>query len=61
MAGTGIQYLSFRGTDVAGWLNKKGVAAFVLKYRVVHSETSHPMKEKTERKMDSANVKRPYR
>ncbi|MEZ0538111.1 alpha/beta hydrolase [Fibrella arboris] len=33
------------GIDVATWLNGKGVAAFVLKYRVVHSLTSDPVAE----------------
>ena len=33
------------GIDVAKWLNKKGVTAFVLKYRLVHSLTSDPVKE----------------
>lgn len=33
------------GIDVAKWLNSKGVAAFVLKYRVVHSLTSDPVAE----------------
>ncbi len=33
------------GTDVAKWLNSKGIAAFVLKYRVVHSLTDDPVKE----------------
>jgi acetyl esterase/lipase len=33
------------GSDVAKWLNKKGVAAFVLKYRLVHSMTDDPVKE----------------
>jgi acetyl esterase/lipase len=42
------------GSDVAEWLNKKGVSAFVLLYRVVHSETTHPMQEKTDRMKDTA-------
>lgn len=42
------------GSDVAEWLNKKGVSAFILLYRVVHSETTHPMQEKTERAKDTA-------
>jgi acetyl esterase/lipase len=42
------------GSDVAEWLNKKGVSAFVLLYRVVHSETTHPMQEKNERSKDTA-------
>ncbi|WP_018618626.1 alpha/beta hydrolase [Spirosoma luteum] len=33
------------GVDVAKWLNEKGVAAFVLKYRVVHSLTNDPVGE----------------
>lgn len=33
------------GIDVAKWLNAKGVAAFVLKYRVVHSVTDDPVAE----------------
>lgn len=33
------------GSDVAKWLNKKGVTAFVLRYRLVHSVTSHPVEE----------------
>jgi acetyl esterase/lipase len=33
------------GSDVAKWLNKKGVTAFVLKYRLVHSLTDDPVKE----------------
>lgn len=33
------------GTKVAEWLNTLGVAAFVLKYRVVKSETDDPFEE----------------
>lgn len=33
------------GSEVAKWLNKKGVTAFVLKYRLVHSLTEDPVKE----------------
>jgi len=33
------------GSDVAKWLNKKGVTAFVLRYRLVHSITDDPVKE----------------
>ena len=46
------------GSDVAEWLNKKGVSAFILLYRVVHSETTHPMQEKTERMKDTARSRR---
>ena len=37
--------INSEGIDVAKWLNSKGVAAFVLKYRVVKSETEDPVKE----------------
>ena len=33
------------GYDVARWLNKKGITAFVLKYRLGHSLTDDPLKE----------------
>ncbi|QJW89458.1 alpha/beta hydrolase [Spirosoma taeanense] len=33
------------GIDVAKWLNAKGVAAFVLKYRLAHSLTDDPVAE----------------
>jgi acetyl esterase/lipase/lysophospholipase L1-like esterase len=37
--------INSEGIEVAKWLNSKGVAAFVLKYRVVHSLTDDPVKE----------------
>lgn len=40
------------GIDVAKWLNTKGVAAFVLKYRVVHSLTNDPVAELTGKMRD---------
>ena len=33
------------GYAVAKWLNSKGIAAFVLKYRLVKSETENPVAE----------------
>jgi acetyl esterase/lipase len=42
------------GSDLAKWLNKKGIAAFVLQYRLVHSESNSPVKEKNERMKDTA-------
>lgn len=33
------------GTDVAKWLNARGVTAFVLKYRLVQSVTENPVTE----------------
>ncbi len=38
--------------DVAKWLNEKGVAAFVLKYRVAHSLTNDPVAELTAKMTD---------
>ena len=45
--GGGFHVLSIKseGTDVAHWLNKKGVTCFVLKYRLVRSLTSDPAQE----------------
>lgn len=37
------------GIDVAKWLNKKGVTAFVLKYRLVRSHTDDPVRELSEK------------
>lgn len=37
------------GIDVAKWLASKGVSAFVLKYRLVRSETNDPVKEVSEK------------
>jgi acetyl esterase/lipase/lysophospholipase L1-like esterase len=45
--GGGFHTLSINseGNDVAKWLVKKGVTCFVLKYRLVRSETNDPVKE----------------
>jgi acetyl esterase/lipase/lysophospholipase L1-like esterase len=45
--GGGFHTLSIdsEGIEVAKWLNAKGVAAFVLKYRLVHSLTTDPVAE----------------
>lgn len=45
--GGAFHILSFtsEGTEVAKWLNDRGVAAFVLKYRVVKSQTNNPFSE----------------
>ncbi|MBO0938253.1 alpha/beta hydrolase [Fibrella sp. HMF5335] len=45
--GGGFHTLSIdsEGIDVAKWLNSKGVAAFVLKYRLIHSLTTDPVAE----------------
>jgi acetyl esterase/lipase len=49
-------HVNTEGADVARWLNAKGVAAFVLQYRLVHSETNMPLKEKNERAKDTTNA-----
>jgi acetyl esterase/lipase len=45
--GGGFRTLSINseGIEVAKWLNKRGVTAFVLRYRLVHSLTDDPVKE----------------
>ena len=45
--GGAFQVLSIEseGYDVARWLNKKGITAFVLKYRLTHSLTDDPVEE----------------
>ena len=45
--GGGFHTLSINseGTEVAKWLNSKGIAAFVLKYRVARSHTDDPVQE----------------
>lgn len=40
-----ILSISSEGTQVAKWLNSKGITAFVLKYRLVHSVTEDPVSE----------------
>nr|WP_314895699.1 alpha/beta hydrolase [uncultured Flavobacterium sp.] len=40
------------GVAVAKWLNSKGIAAFVLKYRVVKTQTDNPLKELSEKMKD---------
>ena len=34
--------IDLEGTDVARWLNARGVAAFVLKYRLIHTGGDFP-------------------
>lgn len=45
--GGAFQFLSIdsEGYQVAEWLNKHGITAFVLKYRLSHSETDNPFQE----------------
>jgi acetyl esterase/lipase len=47
-------HVETEGRSVAQWLNKRGIAAFVLKYRVIHSLTNDPMKEKTTHSKEDA-------
>ena len=58
--GGGFHTLSIdsEGTDVAKWLNSKGVAAFVLKYRLTRSLTDDPVKELMGKMSDSASLDR---
>ena len=37
--------MNSEGSDVARWLNTKGVTGFVLKYRLVEAKTEDPMRE----------------
>ncbi len=55
--GGGFHTLSINseGVDVAKWLNSRGVAAFVLKYRLVHCLTDDPVQELM-RKMGGGNM-----
>lgn len=50
--GGGFRFLAFdrEGTDVARWLNTLGVAAFVLKYRVMQTGDPGEKAEATERR-----------
>lgn len=52
--GGGFYALSIdsEGYDVARWLNEKGVAAFVLKYRLAHCLTDNPAMELMEKMTD---------
>lgn len=49
--GGGFLLLSINseGMDVANWLSKKGITAFVLKYRVIHARSENPPMEMMER------------
>lgn len=63
--GGGFHILSFdnEGIAVAKRLNEKGITAFVLKYRLVHEDTSHPennlmalLSTRNYKKLDSINA-----
>nr|WP_262903160.1 alpha/beta hydrolase [Chitinophaga rhizophila] len=48
--GGGYHWLSVdqEGSTVAQWLNEQGITAFVLKYRTVHSNSGHPLRDMLE-------------
>jgi acetyl esterase/lipase len=55
--------VAHEGSDVAKWLNEKGVTAFVLKYRLSHDDPAHPennfvalLAAKNFKKLDSINA-----
>lgn len=48
--------INSEGVDVAKWLNSKGIAAFVLKYRVAPSFTDDPVKELSAKMGDFASL-----
>ena len=41
--GYGMHAVSHEGKDIAEWLNSRGVAAFVLKYRIVQHDRPGPL------------------
>jgi acetyl esterase/lipase len=43
------------GYDLARWLNKKGITAFVLKHRLVHVLTNDPIKESMDKYPNDPN------
>ncbi len=47
-----ILSIANEGMDVARWLNERGIAAFVLKYRLARSMTDDPVKELSARMAD---------
>ncbi len=63
--GGGFHLLSItsEGTAVAKWLSKKGITAFVLKYRLVHEDPTHPennlwtmLQKRDYKRLDSINA-----
>jgi acetyl esterase/lipase len=53
-------HINTEGIDEARWLNAKGVSAFVLCYRLIHSKTGMPYKERGERSRDTAKAFKLY-
>lgn len=58
--GGGFYYLHIKteGADVAQWLTAKGIAVFVLQYRLVHCETNLPLKERDGKRRDTGGFVR---
>lgn len=54
--GGGFQSLSItrEGTELAQWLSAKGITAFVLKYRLVKTESNDPAREMMDKLKDRA-------
>ncbi len=52
--GGAFHFLSYKieGTEIAKWLNSKGIAAFILKYRLVPCKTDDPSAESAEKLKD---------
>jgi acetyl esterase/lipase len=49
-----VLWIDLEGNDIARWLNQKGIAAFVLKYRVGHTVSNDPWKEMDEKIKDKS-------
>lgn len=58
--GGGFRWLSIdnEGTELAKWLNARGVAAFVLKYRLVHTdESGRPLSSESDERQSLSEAK----
>ena len=44
------------GRNIARWLNTKGITAFVLKYRVMKTQTDNPQKEMFAKAMNTQKL-----
>jgi acetyl esterase/lipase len=49
-------HINTEGYQLARWLNKKGVTAFILQYRLVHCLTTNPRQELLEKRKDAQKV-----
>ena len=52
------EHIKTEGTDVAKWLNSKGITVFVLQYHLVHCESALPLKERDEKRKDTTGFVR---